>query len=171
MKSPYNNQKDYKSSQQELNSFGTKPSSLSTCLNHLKKDWKKNKSIASLWKDWPKIAGSQLSSHCIPLTFNRGTLTIGANHPHWIQALIFNRNQLLAALKAEGHEIKNIRIKQYFPENKPLNKEEKDIWEKHPSRSDIHGKQPCPICNSPSPNGEISLWGKCGFCRREELAK
>ena len=63
------------------------------CIEKIKVEWEKDKSIAALWKDWPKIAGSPLSENCIPLTFYRGTLTVGASHPQWIQALIFNRNQ------------------------------------------------------------------------------
>ena len=83
---------------------------------------------------------------------------------------MFNRNQLIAALKAEGHKIKDLRIKQHYPPKKPEQEEELTIWDKHPSRYDIHGKKNCPICNTPSPAGEIILWGKCGFCRREELS-
>ncbi|AAP99474.1 MULTISPECIES: DUF721 domain-containing protein [Prochlorococcus] len=145
------------------------PSSLSKCLDQLKVEWNKNQSIASLWQDWPKIAGPKIASNCIPLTFHGGILTIGANHPQWIQALMFNRIQLLAALKAEGHEIKDIRIKQHYPQKSIQKETENAIWEEHPSRSDIHGKNCCPICNVPAPSGEISLWGKCLLCRRQDL--
>ena len=46
---------------------------------------------------------------------------------------------------------------------------EKEIWEKHPSRTDKNGIINCPFCKVPSPQGEITLWGKCSFCRRKEL--
>ena len=87
-----------------------KPSSLSNCLSQLKTEWKQNKNVAALWQDWSKIAGDKLSPHCKPLTFQGGVLTVGAQHPQWRQALIFNRNQLIAALRAEGHMIKDLRI-------------------------------------------------------------
>ena len=46
---------------------------------------------------------------------------------------------------------------------------EKEIWEKHPSRTDKNGIINCPFCKVPSPKGEVKLWGKCSFCRRKEL--
>ena len=148
-----------------------KLSSLSNCIEKLKVEWLKDKSIAALWKDWPRIAGKQLSANCIPLNFQGGVLTVGSNHPQWIQALIFNRNQLIAALQAEGHEIKDLRIQQHHPKKIEPKDNETSIWGKHPSRVDIYGKSKCPICNSPAPIGEISLWRKCGLCRRIELTK
>ncbi len=147
-----------------------KPSSLSNCLSQLKTEWKQNKNVAALWQDWSKIAGDKLSPHCKPLTFQGGVLTVGAQHPQWRQALIFNRNQLIAALRAQGHIIKDLRIKQYYPQKTLLKKDEKVIWAKHPSRWDVHGKAICPICKAPSPAGEISLWDKCGLCRRKDLS-
>ncbi len=146
------------------------PSSLSNCLNHIKLDWKKNKAISALWHDWPRIAGAKLASNCTPLTYQGGVLTIGASHPQWIQAVMFNRNQLLAALNAEGHEIKELRIKQHYPAKTNKKEGEQKVWDQHPSRYDIHGKENCPTCKTPSPAGEIALWKKCSFCRREELS-
>ena len=146
-------------------------SSLSNCIDRLKVDWLKQKSIAALWKDWPKVAGKQLSQNCIPLNFQGGVLTVGSTHPQWIQALIFNRHQLIAALRAEGHEIRDLRIKQHYPQKITPKDDETSIREKHPSRTDVFGKKKCPICNFPAPIGEISLWGKCGLCRRNELNK
>ncbi len=171
MNRSYNNNKYLKNFEDSEDKSRQKPSHLSKCLVHLQKDWHKNKNIASLWQDWPKIAGNKLASNCKPITFQQGILTIGASHPQWIQALMFNRNQLLAALRAEGHEIKELRIKQHYPKQIQTNQAEKDIWDEHPSRADIHGKQICPICNSPSPKGEIALWGKCGLCRRLDFSK
>ena len=167
----YNNERLYKTKgNNSLSQSSQKPSSLQKCLDHLKIQWNKNKNIASLWQDWPKIAGDQLASNCSPINFRHGIPTIGASHPQWIQALIFNRNQLLAALKEQGHEIKELRIKRHYPQEKQKKEAEKDIWNEHPSRADIHGKKTCSICHSPAPAGEISLWGKCGLCRRIELS-
>ncbi len=146
------------------------PSSLSKCLNHIKLDWKKNENVAALWHDWPNIAGKQLALNCTPLTFQRGVLTIGSSHPQWTQALMFNRNQLLAELNAKGHKVKGLRIKQHYPKQKPAKVDEPSIWNQHPSRYDIHGKQDCPICKTPCPTGEINLWKKCSLCRRKELS-
>ena len=83
---------------------------------------------------------------------------------------MFNRNQLIAALEAEGHQVKDLRIKNYYPPKQKEFKGEQNIWNEHPSRYDIHGKKNCPICKNTSPAGEITLWGKCGICRRAELS-
>jgi hypothetical protein len=47
---------------------------------------------------------------------------------------------------------------------------EASIWAEHPSRTDIHGMGTCPDCGRPAPNGEIKLWGHCGFCHRQTLS-
>ncbi len=95
---------------------------------------------------------------------------MGANHPQWIQALIFNKPQLLKALKEKGHDIKDIKIRNYFQKKNPKAHAEKEVWANHPSRIDIHGTSQCSVCNLPAPSGEISLWGKCGLCRRKDLS-
>jgi len=148
-----------------------KPLSLNRCLDELKTGFRKNQKIISLWKDWPKIAGEQLAPHCTPLSLYKGVLVIGANHPQWIQAIIFNRNQLLATLKARGHDVKDLKIKNYFQKKTPNIKTEPESWNNHPSRIDIHGISKCIVCKTPAPSGEISLWGKCGFCRRKDLSQ
>ena len=148
------------------------PSSLSSCLDDLKHSWQnKGNKIAGLWRDWPKIAGEPLASNCRPLSLKRGVLIIGASHPQWLQALQYNRNQLLAMLRTEKHEVKDIRIKRYHHSEKAKYQEsEQSIWERHPSRVDVHGIAKCQSCNIPSPAGEMALWGVCGFCRRKALA-
>ena len=47
---------------------------------------------------------------------------------------------------------------------------ERNVWARHPSRSDVHGMTICTTCQSPAPAGEMALWGHCGFCRRKEIA-
>ncbi len=146
------------------------PSAISSCLDNVTSQLNKNEKVSALWKDWPKIAGKELSLHCTPLSFLRGVLIIGASHPQWVQALIFNKNQLLAALKAKGHEVKSLKIQNHYKPQSKTKDTQKAIWKKHPSRIDIHGISKCTFCNSPAPSGEISLWGKCGFCRRKDLS-
>ena len=114
--------------------------------------------------------GNQLAANSRPLTLNRGILTIGANHPQWCQAILYTRLQILAALKAAGHQVKEIRIRQYYSQEINPQETENEIWEKHPSRTDIHGLKTCDSCKSPAPYGELKLWGKCVFCRRKDLA-
>ncbi len=145
-------------------------SDISSCLNKLKKSWERNGSLAGIWENWSELAGSQLSKNCQPISLRRGILTIGASHPQWRQALQYNRSQLLATIKAAGHEIRELKIQQHHPGHKKEKGEsEKNIWDKHPSRVDIHGMATCNICKRPSPAGEIALWDKCSFCRRKEL--
>ena len=153
----------------ETHSDKSKPSSLMHCLGNIENDFKKNQKIITLWKEWPKIAGPELSNHCTPLSIFNGILIVGANHPQWIQALIFNRNQLIASLKANGHLIKDLKIKNFVNELQKTKQAEKEIWRNHPSRIDMHGITKCNICKKPAPAGEIILWGKCGLCRRKDL--
>ncbi len=96
-------------------------------------------------------------------------LTIGASHPQWRQALQYNRLELIESLKLYGYQIKEIRIRQHYPNDLVASESEKEIWEKHPSRTDKNGITNCPFCKVPSPKGEVKLWGKCSFCRRKEL--
>ena len=103
------------------------------------------------------------------LTIQNKVLTIGAGHPQWRQALIYNRLKLIESLKSKGYKIKDIRIRQFYPVDLDQKENEKEIWKNHPSRTDINGIIDCPSCQVPSPKGEIKLWGKCSFCRRKEL--
>ncbi len=140
---------------------------ISTCLEKIKSSWKGN--LGGLIQDWSKIAGKQLSANCTPLNIQNKILTIGASHPQWRQALQYNRLELIKSLKLYGYKISDIRIKQYYPTRLITRENEKEIWEKHPSRSDKNGIITCPFCKTPSPKGEVKLWGKCSFCRRKEL--
>ena len=143
--------------------------SISQCLEKIKTSWIKKGSLGGLIQDWKKITGTQLASNCTPLHIHNKVLTVGASHPQWRQALLYNRIQLIKSLKSHGYNIKEIRIQQYYPVALVKGENEKEIWSKHPSRTDIHGLSTCQICKAPSPNGEINLWGKCCFCRRKEL--
>ncbi len=141
--------------------------SLLNCLEEIKSSWKGN--VGGLIQDWREIAGAQLASNCTPLNIQNKILTIGASHPQWRQALLYNRLELIESLKSYGYQIKEIRIRQHYSVNLVQKKSEKEIWDNHPSRTDKHGSINCPLCKVPSPNGEIKLWGKCSFCRRKEL--
>ena len=141
--------------------------SIHTCLEEIKSTWKGN--IGALIKDWVKIAGEQLAFNCTPLFIQKKVLTIGASHPQWRQALQYNRPELIESLKLHGYQIKDIRVIQHYPNDLVVRESEKEIWEKHPSRTDKSGITNCPFCKIPSPKGEIKLWGKCSFCRRKEL--
>ena len=87
----------------------------------------------------------------------------------WRQALQYNRLELIESLKSYGYQIREIRIRQHYPNDLVTKESEKEIWEKHPSRIDKNGITNCPFCKVPSPKGEVKLWGKCSFCRRKEL--
>ncbi len=144
-------------------------SPLSSCLEDVKNSWKNKKNnIAALCNDWLKIAGQPLASNCQPLSIQRKVLVVGASHPQWLQALQYNRSQLLARIQAAGIDIKDLRIQQYHPPKIDIAKEnELRVWSRHPSRIDIHGLAKCTKCSCPAPGGEITLWGMCSFCRRK----
>ncbi len=141
--------------------------SIHTCLEEIKSSWKGN--VGGLIQDWGKIAGEQLALNCTPLNIQNKVLIIGASNPQWRQALQYNRLELIESLKSHGYNIKEIRIRQYYPNKLVTRESEKDIWENHPSRTDKNGTTSCPFCKVPSPKGEVKLWGKCSFCRRKEL--
>ncbi|MEC9029661.1 MAG: DUF721 domain-containing protein, partial [Cyanobacteriota bacterium] len=65
---------------------------------------------------------------------------------------------------------KDLRIQQHHPGSTPKLESEASIWARHPSRIDVHGMAACQACGSPAPAGEMALWGRCGFCRRLQLA-
>ena len=67
------------------------PEQLKNCLGSLQRDWRRDDHLAALWQDWPSIAGERLAPHCRPLALQRGILTVGASHPQWRQALLYNR--------------------------------------------------------------------------------
>ena len=144
---------------------------LSSCLDALRSTWRKEGSLAAIWQDWPNLAGAQLAPHCRPLSLHGGLLTVGASHPQWRQALLYNRPQLLAALRSAGHAVKDLRIQQHHSQARAELESEASVWARHPSRIDVHGMECCPRCGRPSPAGEMALWGHCGFCRRTELAQ
>ena len=141
--------------------------SIYTCLEGIKSSWEGD--LGGLIQNWAEIAGEQLALNCTPLNIKNKILTIGASHPQWRQALQYNRLELIASLKLYGYQIKEIRIVQHYPKDLVNKESEKEIWGKHPSRTDKHGISNCPLCKVPSPKGEIKLWGKCSFCRRKEL--
>ena len=145
--------------------------SLGKCLEELKQTWsKKNNSISKLWSEWSRLLGEPLASNYRPLSLRKKVLTIGTNHPKWLQALQYNRIELANEMRSAGIDVKEIRIQQYFPTTKRKVESELSIWAKHPSRADIHGTSICKICSSPSPSGEIALWNKCCICRQKELS-
>jgi hypothetical protein len=144
---------------------------LAGCLDQLQQQWRRDASLAGLWQAWPRIAGPQLAPHCQPLRLQAGRLVVGADHPQWLQALRFNKHQLLGALRAAGFAVSDLQLQQHHPSPRPQagSSEEAQIWSHHPSRIDVHGLGECQRCGRPSPNGELQLWGHCSFCRRSDL--
>ena len=125
--------------------------SLYSCLEGIKSSWKGK--IGDLIQNWIEIAGEQIALNCTPLSIQNKILTIGASHPQWRQALMYNRLELIQSLKSYGYQIKEIRISQHHPIDLIKKETEKEIWENHPSRTDKNGITNCPFCKVPSPKG------------------
>ncbi len=142
---------------------------ISSCLKALNVSLQSKNSMAGLWQDWSKLVGQKLAANCRPLRIQGGILIVGASHPQWRQALLYNKSQLIASIKTHGYKVKDIRIQQYHPEPSSNKENEKSTWARHPSRVDVHGLASCDFCGSPSPAGELALWGKCCFCKRKDL--
>jgi predicted nucleic acid-binding Zn ribbon protein len=147
-------------------------SAVATCLAILQRDWQRDGHLAALWQAWPRIAGPQLAAHCRPLQLQAGLLSVGAAPGPWLQALQYNRHQLLGALRGAGFPVRDIRVQQHHlvPPPSAGSANEAEVWAAHPSRSDVHGMADCPSCGRPAPAGEMGHWGHCSFCRRETLA-
>jgi predicted nucleic acid-binding Zn ribbon protein len=143
------------------------------CLGALQRSWQQDGHLAALWQAWPRACGPQLAPHCRPLRLQGGLLTVGAAPGPWLQALQYNRHQLLAAVRAAGFNLRDLRIEQHHATTAaaPDSETEAQIWDRHPSRADVHGMAPCPRCGSPAPAGEMARWGHCSFCRQQELAQ
>ncbi len=147
--------------------------SLAGCLDDLQQGWQRDDHLAALWQAWPRLAGSPLALHCRPLALRAGVLTVGALPGPWLQALQYNRHQLLGALRGAGFAVRDLRLQQHHPQDlsTPGSQAEAEIWARHPSRSEVHGMASCPVCERPAPAGEMALWGHCSFCRRAALAE
>ncbi len=145
---------------------------LAGCLESLQQRWQREAHLAALWQAWPRLAGPQLAPHCRPLRLQARVLSVGAAPGPWLQALQYHRHQLLAALRAQGFDLRDLRIEQHHPQASPApgSEAQAESWGRHPSRVDVHGMAACPRCGSPAPAGEMALWGHCSFCRRQELA-
>ena len=140
---------------------------LADCLETLKRSWRREGHLAPLWLAWPRIAGEPLASHCRPLRLQGGVLTVGAPPGPWLQALRYNRHQLLGALRGAGFAVRDLRLEQDYRTDPPPpgGQLEEEIWAVHPSRVDVHGLADCPRCRRPAPAGEMARWGCCSFCR------
>jgi predicted nucleic acid-binding Zn ribbon protein len=147
-------------------------SPLASCLEALQQDWRRDGHLAGLWREWHRIAGPQLAPHCRPLQLQGGLLTVGAAPGPWLQALQYNRHQLLGALRGAGFPVRDVRVQQHHPSppGTPGALSEAEVWAAHPSRCDVHGMGDCPACGRPAPAGEMARWGHCSFCHRAELA-
>lgn len=148
-------------------------SPLADCLDSLQGQWRRQGNReAALWQAWPSIAGPQLAPHCRPLQLHGDRLTIGAPPGPWLQALTYNRHQLLGALRGAGFAVRDLRFQQFHTIALPPTAGviEQEVWALHPSRVDVHGLAECPACQRPAPTGEMARWGHCSFCRRQELA-
>ncbi len=146
--------------------------SLAGCLDQLQQAWLREDHLAALWQAWPRLAGPQLAPHCRPLSLQAGVLSVGAAPGPWLQALQYNRHQLLGALRGAGFAVREVRVRQHHGQVAPTpgSEEEAAVWARHPSRSDGQAMATCPDCGRPAPAGEMAHWGHCSFCRRAALA-
>ena len=143
--------------------------SLGRCLEVLSDDWRRDGGLAGLWQAWPRIVGSPLADHCRPLRLQGGVLWVGADHPSWLQALRFSRHQLLGALRAAGHPVRDLKVEQREAARASPTAVDLTIsdWESHPSRPRQCSMVTCPACRCPAPPGELERWRRCAFCQRQ----
>ncbi len=147
------------------------PHSIRNCLDDFKKSWDDLDKLSQLSENWEKLIGLELYSVCKPLKIEQKILTIAVNHPQWRQALIYNKHRLKETFSKFGINLNEIKIIQNY-EAKILDKKENNankVWENHPIRIKKNNMVICKICNTPTPKGEITRWGKCTFCWRKKV--
>ena len=88
-------------------------SSLKECLGTLKNSWKELDLLSKLSENWESLVGIELSKECKPIKIEKGCLFIGASHPQWRQALIYNNHFLKESITKKGFQIKDIKIEQF----------------------------------------------------------
>ncbi len=147
------------------------PQSLQKCLDDFRKSWENLDKLSEINENWRKLIGLELSKECKPLKFEKEILTITVNHPHWRQALIYNKHRLKERIEKIGINLNDIKIIQNYElkTNRIKGTDAKSVWENHPSRVNENNMIICNCCDCPTPRGEISRWGKCTFCWRKNL--
>ena len=147
------------------------PQSLRNCLDDFKKSWDELEKLLIISKNWRKLIGLELLEECKPLKFEKKILTIAVNHPQWRQALIYNKHRLKERIEKIGIDLNEIKIIQNYEIKTPNIKDTnaKFIWDQHPSRVGKNNMSICKLCKCPTPKGEISRWGKCTFCWRQNV--
>ena len=147
------------------------PQSLQKCLDDFRKSWENLDKLSEINENWRKLIGLELSKECKPLKFEKEILTITVNHPHWRQALIYNKHRLKERIEKIGINLNDIKIIQNYElkTNRIKGTDAKSVWEDHPSRVNENNMIICKCCDCPTPRGEISRWGKCTFCWRKNL--
>ena len=111
------------------------------CLQALQAQWRQEGHLAALWQRWPTLAGPQLAPHCRPLRLQGSLLTVGASPGPWLLALQYHRHQLLAAVRAAGFAVRDLRVEQHHsgPLARLAGEESRSDWARHPCRVDVHG--------------------------------
>ncbi|MXY18598.1 MAG: DUF721 domain-containing protein [Synechococcus sp. SB0664_bin_36] len=144
------------------------PQTLGHCLQTVQQHW--TRPMARLSRQWSRWAGPALAARCRPLSLHGRTLTVAVDQSHWLQAVQYSRHQLLGRLQAAGFAITELRLQQRSPQS-PTDldqQQQQQSWDQHPSRGQM-GKDVCPRCNIPTPQGELQRWGHCCFCQRSSL--
>ncbi len=84
-----------------------------------------------LLKDWDKLVGQQIATHCQPDRLKDGILFLKVNSPAWMQQLHFMKSMILDKLKThtEGNSVKDLRfqIGKVIQARKPAGRPWKDV--------------------------------------------
>ena len=144
------------------------PQPLGHCLDKVQQQW--TRPIAQLSQQWSRWAGPALAEHSRPVSLHGRALTVAVDGPHWLQAVQYSHHQLLGRLQAAGFAITELRLQQRSLQPMAVLDwhQQRQSWEQHPSRG-LKGKDICPRCKTPAPQGELQRWGHCCFCQRESL--
>jgi len=82
---------------------GRDPSLLGDQLDRLLLDrgWNVDVAIGSVMGRWPAIVGTEVATHCTPVTFSDGILTVRAESTAWATQLRLMSSSILARLETE----------------------------------------------------------------------
>ncbi|WP_298616278.1 DUF721 domain-containing protein [uncultured Thermosynechococcus sp.] len=150
-------------------------------------EWQQPRQFLCLLEHWPKLVGSIVAEHTVPLELTgQGVLLVAVANSTWAQHLMFSRSPLMAKIQQTlGIPLRDIRFshRHWRPPcsaiatddtlpkvgNLPTvaaaatPQEAFQRWQDQ-VRQRSRDYPLCPRCQCPTPIKELQRWGICGLC-------
>ena len=97
---------------------GRDPELLGSALDKLvtESGWEKETAMAKVFSSWAGIVGAEIANHCVPASFDAGTLRLTAESTAWATQLRLLQNQILAKIASEIGDGIVLKISIYGPQ-------------------------------------------------------